>query len=323
MPIEVQMPQMGESVVEGTIAKWLVKEGDTVTEDQPLVEISTDKVDTEIPSPGAGKIAKLVAAGRTDPAGRRGHRPNRESWRGGAAGEACCAAARERPQTDAAAGGSDRARTARAGAGTGAEGASVGSSGEALVRLQPPGATAPTGGRSSAISPVVVRMVAEHGLDIDADSRHGNRRTRQQTRRAEVSRGAAPGRRRQRRPGAGCARACERHRSAATAPPRPAPDACEAGAIACAHGSDDRRISSAGLPAARGRHRRGVHAPAQAHRRAHGLFEDPFAARRHVGRGGPDQAGAPARGAQASIPGARGFRPHDACRLPLLRRSAR
>ncbi len=62
MAIEVTMPQMGESVVEGTISKWLVKEGDVVTEDQPLVEISTDKVDTEIPSPGAGRIAKIVAA---------------------------------------------------------------------------------------------------------------------------------------------------------------------------------------------------------------------------------------------------------------------
>src|SRR5579863_4062958 len=61
MAIEVQMPQMGESVVEGTIAKWLVKEGDTVREDQPLVEISTDKVDTEIPSPAAGVIAKIIA----------------------------------------------------------------------------------------------------------------------------------------------------------------------------------------------------------------------------------------------------------------------
>src|SRR3984957_4021302 len=70
MAIDVTMPQMGESVVEGTIAKWLVKEGDVVIEDQPLVEISTDKVDTEIPSPGAGRIAKIVAQeGQTLPVG--------------------------------------------------------------------------------------------------------------------------------------------------------------------------------------------------------------------------------------------------------------
>src|SRR5205814_8320072 len=70
MSIEVMMPQMGESVVEGTVTKWLVKEGDHVQEDQPLCEISTDKVDTEIPSPGTGVIAKLIAAeGDTLPVG--------------------------------------------------------------------------------------------------------------------------------------------------------------------------------------------------------------------------------------------------------------
>src|SRR5215831_16122622 len=70
MAIEVAMPQMGESVVEGTVTKWLVKEGDLVKEDQPLCEISTDKVDTEIPSPGAGRIAKIVAQeGATIPVG--------------------------------------------------------------------------------------------------------------------------------------------------------------------------------------------------------------------------------------------------------------
>lgn len=61
MRIDVVMPQLGESVVEGVIAKWLVKAGDTVTKDQPLVEISTDKVDAEIPSPAAGKIAEILA----------------------------------------------------------------------------------------------------------------------------------------------------------------------------------------------------------------------------------------------------------------------
>jgi 2-oxoglutarate dehydrogenase E2 component (dihydrolipoamide succinyltransferase) len=64
------MPQMGESVVEGTVTKWLVQEGEQVSEDQPLCEISTDKVDTEIPSPGAGVIVRLLAAeGQTLPVG--------------------------------------------------------------------------------------------------------------------------------------------------------------------------------------------------------------------------------------------------------------
>jgi pyruvate/2-oxoglutarate dehydrogenase complex dihydrolipoamide acyltransferase (E2) component len=70
MEIDVIMPQMGESVVEGVITKWLVREGDAVTEDQPLCEISTDKVDTEIPSPAAGVISRIVAPeGQTLPIG--------------------------------------------------------------------------------------------------------------------------------------------------------------------------------------------------------------------------------------------------------------
>jgi 2-oxoglutarate dehydrogenase E2 component (dihydrolipoamide succinyltransferase) len=70
MAIEVTMPQMGESVVEGTIAKWLVHEGDQVQLDQPIAEISTDKVDAEIPAPGAGVIAAIVAhEGDTVPVG--------------------------------------------------------------------------------------------------------------------------------------------------------------------------------------------------------------------------------------------------------------
>ena len=59
---EVQLPQLGESVTEGIITAWLVAPGDTVTVDQPLVEISTDKVDTEIPSPIAGTVTELRAA---------------------------------------------------------------------------------------------------------------------------------------------------------------------------------------------------------------------------------------------------------------------
>ena len=60
MPVEVIMPQMGESVVEGTILKWLVREGDRVVREQPVVEISTDKIDTEVPSPVNGVIKKIL-----------------------------------------------------------------------------------------------------------------------------------------------------------------------------------------------------------------------------------------------------------------------
>ena len=63
---DVVMPQMGESIVEGTLTKWLKKPGDRVERDEPLFEISTDKVDTEIPSPAAGMLAEtLVEEGKT------------------------------------------------------------------------------------------------------------------------------------------------------------------------------------------------------------------------------------------------------------------
>jgi len=63
---EVKMPQMGESIFEGTVTKWIKKEGDTVQRDEPLFEISTDKIDTEIPSPASGTLQKiLVKEGQT------------------------------------------------------------------------------------------------------------------------------------------------------------------------------------------------------------------------------------------------------------------
>src|SRR5580704_2071958 len=63
---DVVMPQMGESIVEGTLTKWLKKPGDHVERDEPLFEISTDKVDTEIPSPAAGTLSEvLVEEGKT------------------------------------------------------------------------------------------------------------------------------------------------------------------------------------------------------------------------------------------------------------------
>ena len=61
MRVDVVMPQLGESVIEGVVVKWLLKVGDTVAKDQPLLEISTDKVDAEIPSPAAGTIVEILA----------------------------------------------------------------------------------------------------------------------------------------------------------------------------------------------------------------------------------------------------------------------
>ena len=89
MLIDVTLPQLGESVAEGTISKWLVREGDVVQKDQPLVSIATDKADSELPSPVGGRIAKLLAAeGAVVPvktviaADRRGSQRQRVAVRG-------------------------------------------------------------------------------------------------------------------------------------------------------------------------------------------------------------------------------------------------
>jgi 2-oxoglutarate dehydrogenase E2 component (dihydrolipoamide succinyltransferase) len=66
MPTDIIMPQMGESIVEGTITKWLKKPGDKVQRDEPLFEISTDKVDAEIPAPASGVLQEIkVGEGTT------------------------------------------------------------------------------------------------------------------------------------------------------------------------------------------------------------------------------------------------------------------
>ncbi|WP_329102714.1 2-oxoglutarate dehydrogenase, E2 component, dihydrolipoamide succinyltransferase [Micromonospora sp. NBC_01699] len=62
MPVSVTMPRLGESVTEGTVTRWLKQEGDRVEVDEPLLEVSTDKVDTEIPSPAAGVLTRIVVS---------------------------------------------------------------------------------------------------------------------------------------------------------------------------------------------------------------------------------------------------------------------
>src|SRR5260370_29315736 len=62
MTVTVSMPQLGESVHEGTVTRWLKKEGERVEADEPLLEVSTDKVDTEIPSPASGILRGITVA---------------------------------------------------------------------------------------------------------------------------------------------------------------------------------------------------------------------------------------------------------------------
>jgi pyruvate/2-oxoglutarate dehydrogenase complex dihydrolipoamide acyltransferase (E2) component len=152
MLVDVVMPQLGESVVEGVVVKWLVEEGELVAKDQPLLEISTDKVDAEIPSPAAGRMTRLLAKvgdtvpiqtvvarietgkGASAPAGE----PPKEQWDEETEGFPGHMARKAEPPIPAP-------------------------PREEPVETPPP--APPPAGRLR-ISPVVARMAAEHGIDL-------------------------------------------------------------------------------------------------------------------------------------------------------------
>jgi pyruvate dehydrogenase E2 component (dihydrolipoamide acetyltransferase) len=161
--IDVVMPQMGVSVSEGTITKWLKEEGESVAADEPLLEISTDKVDTEVPSPGEGVLQQiLVPEGETVDVGTKLAVIAPE----GAAAPAAEPAAEEEqpaeappePATQQAA---DEAMAA-ASEGVGDVAPSADSASSAPSTPAPP---APTENGKTFVSPVVARIASEHGVD--------------------------------------------------------------------------------------------------------------------------------------------------------------
>jgi pyruvate dehydrogenase E2 component (dihydrolipoamide acetyltransferase) len=157
--VEVVMPQMGVSVSEGTITKWLKAEGEEIAADEPLLEISTDKVDTEVPSPGSGVLQQiLVQEGETvevgtklaliGPPGGDGAQPSTPE-------EAPPAPATTEAAQEAAAPSS-------------AEGEPAPAPAQAEAPAPPEPAPTPTDGRAngkSFVSPVVARIASEHGVD--------------------------------------------------------------------------------------------------------------------------------------------------------------
>ena len=164
--VDVVMPQMGVSVSEGTITKWLKREGEQVAADEPLLEISTDKVDTEVPSPGSGVLSQiLVPEGETVSVGTR-----LATIGDAAAGEA--QAAEERAPAGAAADGTGTpqvatqaaADAAMASASEGVGGMTAGPETPTEVPAAPP--TEPSGDGRTFVSPVVARIAAEHGVDL-------------------------------------------------------------------------------------------------------------------------------------------------------------
>jgi pyruvate dehydrogenase E2 component (dihydrolipoamide acetyltransferase) len=145
--VDVVMPQMGVSVSEGTITRWLKQQGEQVEADEPLLEISTDKVDTEVPSPATGTLTQiLVQEGETVDVGTKvgqiGGSATAETPTPAAEPEAPAPSAEAAPEPEAPATPAPEPAAA-----------------------PPPAAPAPTGNGKAFVSPVVARIASEHGVD--------------------------------------------------------------------------------------------------------------------------------------------------------------
>lgn len=180
MPQTIELPQVGESVVEGTIGKWLKRPGDRIERYEPLVEVVTDKVTLEVPSPVDGDLVKILAEeGETVPMGA----PIAEVETGaGAAGTPRVAPAPAAPTTPSAGviGYLNTAATLVGPTGSGVADGDNGPPPDALPRppapsTQPtvspvqPAAPAPSGSAANAsprLSPAVRRLAREHGIDL-------------------------------------------------------------------------------------------------------------------------------------------------------------
>ena len=163
--VEVVMPQMGVSVSEGTVTRWLKQAGDAIALDEPLLEISTDKVDTEVPSPGEGVVAEiLVQEGETvevgtvlaviRPAGGEAAPP-----------EPTPAPAGEQELVDEPQAAQPEAEPVAEAPAEPASSASEPEVAEPVVAGAPVEAPAGEGNGRTFVSPVVARIAAEHGVD--------------------------------------------------------------------------------------------------------------------------------------------------------------
>ena len=172
MSTPVVMPQMGESIAEGTIVRWIKKVGDTVDRDEPLFEISTDKVDAEIPSPAAGVLLEIAVKEGETVAGqqRRGDdRRGGRSWRRRQRQGGRCSAPRQPPPAREDAPSRRRRPTARRRSSRPplsprAPPAPAATAAPAPSRQPEP--EADDGDRANASSPLVRRIAKEHGVDI-------------------------------------------------------------------------------------------------------------------------------------------------------------
>jgi 2-oxoglutarate dehydrogenase E2 component (dihydrolipoamide succinyltransferase) len=195
MAIEVTMPQMGESIAEGTVVRWIKKVGDNVDKDEPLFEISTDKVDAEIPSPGAGVLLEILTKeGETVPI-------NSVVALIGAAGEKPAASAPATSSAQAPSTGSAQAGQAGGDSASGPDGNVAGSvAPETSAWADEVAPVAAAADPSSALetrlrtksSPVVRNIAKEHGIDISKLSGTGiSGRVTKKDIEAQIASGAA------------------------------------------------------------------------------------------------------------------------------------
>ena len=171
------MPQMGESITEGTVSKWLKSVGDEIEKDEPLLEISTDKVDAEVPSPAGRNAARDQCEGRRDGRGRLRSRTGRCGRRCGHSR----AASRSGPELC----GPERCRTTCRAAKLRRRRAA---SAQATAAAAPAANGGPTANRPSTSfagqnrSPLVRNIAKEHGIDITRIPGSGHQRPRDKTR---------------------------------------------------------------------------------------------------------------------------------------------
>ncbi|WP_169944592.1 2-oxoglutarate dehydrogenase, E2 component, dihydrolipoamide succinyltransferase [Microbispora sp. H11081] len=192
MPVSVTMPQLGESVTEGTVTRWLKNEGDRVEADEPLLEVSTDKVDTEIPSPSAGYLTKIIVAeDETVEVGAELALIDSEAGAAPAAPEPAAPAPAPQPEPEPAPAPAQAAAPEPAPAQPAAPISSIPQPAPAVVTPPPAPAPAqqapapqpqapapaaqpseptplPSSGESPYVTPLVRKLAAEHGVDLDA-----------------------------------------------------------------------------------------------------------------------------------------------------------
>ena len=183
---EITLPQLGETVTEGTITKWFKKVGDSVALDEPLFEVSTDKVDTEVPSPIAGVLTEIrVAEGDTVPVGTV------IAVVGDASAAAPAPAAASTPAVAAPAPAPAAASAPAAPTSTLAS-SNVSAETPAPAAAPAPAPVASAAGTSTVLSPVVRKLIAENNLNVAAitGTGPGGRITRDDVL-AAISRGGA------------------------------------------------------------------------------------------------------------------------------------